>query len=207
MDITLLNIKIKVWRFVHKLTLKNKKFSIVSNNCWGGYVYQLYGLKYRTPFIGLYIFAPDYIKMLDDLEGYLKKQIVFIEPSKSRYIDELIKMDRVGKYPIGLLGDIELHFLHYKDQKEVLEKWNRRLKRFDYNNMLVKFSDSNLCNRELIIKFNNLSFKNKLCITANNYNLDSVVQYKVYEKIGHVENEWAYDRVYINIKKILNNLK
>lgn len=197
----ILSMKIKIWQTIHKLGLKNKKFSIISNNCWGGYVYQRYGLQYRTPFIGLYIFAPDYIKMLKSLEKYLKKEITFIEPNESKYKNELIKTNRLGKYPIGLLEDIELHFLHYKNEKEALEKWNRRLKRLDYNKMLVKFSDNYLCSKNLIIEFDNLKFKNKLCISANDYNLKSVVQYDIYKEKGYVENEWAYDSKYIDIKK------
>lgn len=28
--------------------LNNHKFTIISNNCWGGFIYQKYGLKYHS---------------------------------------------------------------------------------------------------------------------------------------------------------------
>lgn len=43
---------------INKIGLKNKCFTIISNNCWGGFVYQKFNLQYRTPFVGLFIFAP-----------------------------------------------------------------------------------------------------------------------------------------------------
>lgn len=58
--------------------IKYKDFSIISNNCWGGFVYQLFGLKYVTPTIGLFIVEKDYIKFCADLKGYLAKNLEFI---------------------------------------------------------------------------------------------------------------------------------
>ena len=48
--------------------LNNTDFSIISNNCWGGSVYRRYGLQYKSPTIGLYFFAEEYIKFLMNLE-------------------------------------------------------------------------------------------------------------------------------------------
>lgn len=54
-------------------------------------------------------------------------------------------------YPIGKLGnDVEIHFLHYKSETEAQEKWNRRLKRMNFNNILFKFSDNDMSNLKLI---------------------------------------------------------
>lgn len=33
--------------------LKNKDFVIISDNCWGGAVYQWYDRPYNSPFVGL----------------------------------------------------------------------------------------------------------------------------------------------------------
>lgn len=200
-------IKTTIYKFVNRIGLKNRNFTIVSNNCWGGFIYQRYGLQYRTPFIGLFIFAPDYIKLLQNLEGYLKKDLEFIDFYTSKYIGEITKKDNYKEYPIAILGDIEIHFLHYKNNQDALEKWERRLERVNYNNMLVKFSDRDLCNDKLIESFDKLPFKNKLCITAKKYDLESVVQFDIFESKEYVENEWDYVDRYLNIKQIINNLK
>lgn len=35
--------------------LIDEHFTIISNNCWGGTIYQSYGVKYQTPTIGMFI--------------------------------------------------------------------------------------------------------------------------------------------------------
>ena len=123
------NVKSNLVKYKNRIGLKNKNFTIISNNCWGGFVYQKFGLEYMTPFIGLFIFAPDYIKLLNDFENLIFSKVSFIEPKSSRYIQEILVDDKLPKYPIGILNnDIEIHFLHYKSEKEALEKWNRRIK-------------------------------------------------------------------------------
>ena len=42
--------------------LKHTDFCIISNNCWGGFIYQKFGIKYNTPTIGLFIYERYYIK-------------------------------------------------------------------------------------------------------------------------------------------------
>src|SRR5690606_37279406 len=98
--------KKKILNIFFKRHIKNYDFAIVSNNCWGGGFYQALGLPYNTPFIGLYINIPCYIKMLGNMNHYLQQELEFIDNSKYPI--------KKSNYPIGLLGDIEIHFLHYK---------------------------------------------------------------------------------------------
>ncbi len=56
---------------MRKIGLNNKDFTIISNNCWGGYIYDRYGLKYMTPTIGGIFFPDDYIKFISNLDYYL----------------------------------------------------------------------------------------------------------------------------------------
>ena len=127
----------------------NRGFSIIANNCWGEVVYQELGLRYTTPFIGIFIFGPCYLRLLKDLKGYLGRGLRFIDRSGSRYRDEFKRMERLGQmgqtkngYPIAMLGgDVEIHFLHYPSKQEAEEKWNRRVKRINWDNLFVKFDD------------------------------------------------------------------
>ena len=75
---------------INKIGLKNKCFTIISNNCWGGFVYQKFNLQYRTPFVGLFIFAPDYIELLENFDILIEKKLFFIDAGSSKYKNLLI---------------------------------------------------------------------------------------------------------------------
>lgn len=153
----------EIKRFFTKLFLKNKDFTIISNNCWAGRAYQYLDMPYLSPTVGLYFFAPDYIKFISDLRRYLDMPLKFIEPAESKYYEELQKRNQADK-PIGILDDVEIVFLHYKSQAEALEKWNRRKARVNFDNIFIKMSRMNLCTEEHIRFFDSLPFKNKFFI-------------------------------------------
>ncbi len=135
--------------------LNNLDFTIISNNCWGGECYEYFGLIKASPTIGVYIFADDYIRFVSNLKDYLSKKIVFISYEKSKHKDILEERGHTS-VPIGLLGDVEIVFLHYPDEKDAMEKWNRRVKRVNYDNLIVKFSNQNGASHEDIVKFSKL---------------------------------------------------
>jgi uncharacterized protein (DUF1919 family) len=142
--------------------LQNKNFVIISNNCFGGQAYRSLQLPYNTPFVGLFLYGPCYLKLLQNFGFYLNQDLVF--STKSAY------KDTEQTYPIALLGDVEIHFLHYKTQEEVVKKWNRRLERLkehiNYDNFFFHISDQDLVDQDIIKAFHKLDFKNKLSFAA-----------------------------------------
>lgn len=197
----------KIIHAVNRIGLNNLDFSIISDNCWGNFVYQDFGLEYQSPFVGLFIFSPDYILLLENLDARLKLDLQFIPAEKSKYKEQLIAWNNLGQYPIALLGsDCEIHFLHYHSEDEAKDKWNRRIKRLNFNNLLIKFCDRDLCTPELIKRFDELTFKNKLCLTAKPYPFKSVVVLSDEMGKNMVENEWKHYKKDVDIKRILNNL-
>ena len=48
--------------------LKNKTMTIISNNCFAGVTYEYLDLPYFSPTIGLYFFAPEYIKFIYNIK-------------------------------------------------------------------------------------------------------------------------------------------
>lgn len=201
------NIKKIIGNF-NKFGLENREFTIISNNCWGGFVYQKFNLQYRTPFIGLFLFAPDYIELLENFDVLMKEKLFFIEAKDSKYKDELIKNDTFNKYPIAKLGNnVEIHFLHYHSNEEARSKWEERCLRINNENMLVKFSDKDKCYDELIIRFDKLNFKNKICFTTKRFSENkSVITFNDLIGKEYVENEWIDYKKYINIRELLNSL-
>lgn len=153
----------EIKRFFVKKSIKNKNFSIISNNCWAGRVYQYLDMPYLSPTAGLYFFAPDYIKFVSDLRRYLDTPLRFINPEESKYYDEIKKRNQTDK-PIGILDDVEIIFLHYKTKEEAEEKWNRRKERVNFDNIIIKFSRMNLCTEKEIEEFDKLAFKNKFIL-------------------------------------------
>lgn len=141
-----------------KSRLINTDFTIISNNCWAGICYEYYGLPKLSPTVGLYFFADEYIKFLNNLERYLSIDLRFINVHDSKYCKALIDKKQ-SNVPIGILDDVEIVFLHYKDAIIAREKWQRRVERVNWNNMIYKFSYMNNCTSGHIHAFENICSK------------------------------------------------
>lgn len=155
-----------------KSRLQNKNFTIISNNCWGGEVYRALNLPYKTPFIGLFLFAPCYIRLLINLKKYLNSELSFTNLSQYKFANQQREQGTWNFYPIGLLDDeIEIHFMHYFSESEARKKWFRRLERIDWEpeNIFLKFCDHGLCTEQLIRDFERLCFPHKVCFTSKHY--------------------------------------
>ncbi len=157
------------WKFIipkladkRRSSLKTDDFTIISNNCWGGKVYEYFNIPKKTPTVGLYFFAEDYVKLCSNLKYYLSQDISFINFDNSRHKTELIRRKEQNAI-IGKLQDIEIVFLHYHDKKTILEKWKRRIDRINWNHVILKFSYQNNCNDDLIKQFLNISEYKKIC--------------------------------------------
>ncbi len=148
-----------------KKKLKKRDFTIISSNCWGGFVYQYAEMEYLTPTIGLYFHAPCFIRFISDLKNNLAKEITFVTASKYDTANEFRKSEK-RYYPIGMLGDdIEIHFLHYKSAEEAVEKWNNRKKRINYDHLIFSFCDKFCCTPEEIKAFDDMDLDKKVFFT------------------------------------------
>ena len=205
-------LRLKLRKYYIKATYKRRKkkincedFTIISNNCWAGFVYQSYGIQYNTPTIGLYFLAEDYIKFVYNIKEYLNYELKFIAIKETRNTN--IKKELLT-YPIGKLKDIEIHFMHYKTQEEAKEKWERRCKRINWDKILYKFSNQNMCTQKHIEEFMKLPVKNKICFVNKDYKIDGIIHIRQlfnsksikasYEPFGNNRK--------ININNIINNL-
>lgn len=194
----------KTKKWIRRKGLVNENFSIISDNCWGGFVYQYFGMPYLSPFIGLFVFSSEYVRMLQSLEDYMREELRFIVHRDSKFAGELVKNGTLGKYPIGILGDVELHFLHYDSEDEAYQKWRRRVSRINYENLLVKMCDRDLCTESLINDFCSLNYKNKVCITSQVYDHPECLKLKN-EEGYYVENEWNNFKITAGLVKFMNN--
>lgn len=186
--------------FIPRRRLKNKNFTIICDNCWAGKVYQELGLAYQTPFIGLFIFSPDYLKLVKNLRYYLKRNHPLVFVTRSKYIENFD-----NSYPLALLDDIEIHFLHYKSEEEARLKWSRRLARIHWNNLYFKFNDNDACTYDLMKEFDELSYSGKVIFSSKNYtDLQSLVFFKEKEAEGHVGIDLKVYHRYFDVVGWLN---
>lgn len=147
------------------LLLKNKKFVIIANNCWGGEIYHWFKRPYNTPFVGLYLHGSCFVKLLSNFNHYMSQELRFVDSSAYTAV--------TPNYPVALLDDAEIHFLHYKSENEAREKWIRRTSRMfeetDKNSYFFKICDLNDGSESILKKFHDLPFRNKVSFGVKNY--------------------------------------
>ncbi len=115
--------------------LLNNPISIISNNCWGGIVYNTLHLECMSPFKNLFVEDADYIKLLRKLDYYLKCNPVFGGYDIDTHSHE--------RYPVLVLDDVRIHCNHEKDPKTAIKNWNRRVRKVNYNNLFIEMYTEN----------------------------------------------------------------
>jgi uncharacterized protein (DUF1919 family) len=125
---------------LQRARLRNKDFTLISNDCWGAEVYKYFNLPWNTPFIGLFFMAEDYLRLVANLRHYMGSELIFVQESRHAVVNAM----RVrNPYPIGLLGgEVEIQFLHYHSEQEAREKWARRTARMNWDRLVFKFDAS-----------------------------------------------------------------
>lgn len=134
--------------FYRKRCYKDKigELSIISMNCAGGTICHDYGIKFNTPTINLFMSALDYITFAEDIDKYCSLELAFAYTHKQGY-------------PVGKLGGVLIHFLHYPDFGTAKRKWDERKKRVNYSNILLVLTNQNGCTEELVERFSKLPYK------------------------------------------------
>lgn len=155
-------------RLIFNVSVKNKDFCIFSNDCWGGQLYRRMKIPYNTPFVGVGLMAPCYMKILRNPKKYFDAEMEFVKVSDYPLMNE--ELARRGGYPVGKILDIELHFMHSKSEEECREGWNRRKLRINWDNILVKFTmDKDYATEEYLKEFESLPYSKKVCFSKLEY--------------------------------------
>jgi uncharacterized protein (DUF1919 family) len=138
---------------------------MVANDCWGAEVYKDFGLPFESPFIGLFVPGPCFIKLASDFRRVVTSPLRFTNESRYERNPDIAKKG----YPIGLLDDdVEIHFLHYDSEAEAKSKWDRRVSRIAYDRLFFKISaDGNFpFSDEELRTFDALPLARKLILTS-----------------------------------------
>lgn len=142
-----------------KKALKSHDWSLLCNNCTGGFVSHDLGEQFRSPTVNLFFPNRSFFDFCEHVEYYLSKEVVEFE-------------DNSVNYPVGIIygendiADLPIHFMHYKDFISAKSIWDKRKCRFNFDKIYViwTFAFDNYTEDDYI-RFNNLNYKNKVAFT------------------------------------------
>lgn len=192
--------RISVFKLFRKFKLlffyKDKAINdltIISSNCLAGCIYSDLKQEFRSPTINLFFYAPCFIDFCENLDVYLSMEL--IELKQSKYVNSKVN------YPIGSLGDIEIHFLHYSSFELARESWRKRVTRVNSDNISFIMTDRDGFNDDIARRFERLPGRKNLLFSAKEYNIKgNVVCTKESETIS---NDFTTFRKYENYIDIL----
>lgn len=153
------------------LEIYQSELTIISSNCWGGVICKTLGMECCSPFKNLWVNPEDLCSNYNNLKEILKQEPRCIGWDRDSHSHH--------KYPIGRIGTMDLHFNHDTVFSEAIEKWNRRVKKVNYNNLFLEiYSD----NKEVVNMFLDLvkNGANGVCFVPYGLDCDSNNE-KVYE--------------------------
>lgn len=163
---------VKTKKLVNKLyekkvrkQIKTDNFSIICSSCIGGIIYNRLGMKFLTPAINLWLKQGEFIKMISNLEGYMNKELKFID---SEY-----------DYPVARIGEgddsVNIYFNHADSIEKARDDWNKRRTRINYDNLYVILYDR-MISKEDIIKLKDLPCKRLVVLSEKEYSDISYVK-------------------------------
>lgn len=102
-----------------------ERFSIISDDCWGGQLYRQIHLSYATPTVGLWIRPGDYLDYIG-----------LIEEGPGGHDLEFIQSDK--PYPVASVSGIRIHFMHFDNEDEARDQYQKRWERVHHDKILFK---------------------------------------------------------------------
>lgn len=142
-----------------------------------------------SPTVNLYFEADDYIRFVSSLEHYISVELKEISNKK-------------GEYPIGILYDVKIHFLHYPNFEIAKSKWDERVKRINWKNLFLVFVEREGCTYNHLLEFDRLPYKNKVALVHKSYPYIKCAKlfpgYEKQEEVGKITdwNGFLGKRVY-----------
>ena len=200
-------------RFIRRRKIKNRHFSIICNNCWGGLFYQRFGMKYESPTIGMVIPPKDFVRFCANLKYYLSIDVKPLDIEKAVNIElfKSLEISHQKKMILGKIDDVEICFLHYESFADASEKWNKRRERV-HAPVIIKFNDNNGMVMDDLEAFNQATVNNKTIFTtyrkdfydSSNAEMKFLLPFKLKDQDG-VDDVYDYKKKF-NVVKIINQI-
>lgn len=150
--------------------VRAKDVTIISQNCIGGVFYHDLGMQFLSPTVNTFIPEPGFLKMVLNLREYMALEL---------------QLHWGEEYPVGTLGDVEIHFMHYKTCREARESWQRRVNRINYDKILVLCTDRDGFNDDTYALWKQVPYP-KILFTAHSEYMEDAIYYPEYAANGQI---------------------
>lgn len=163
--------------FQRYISLIGNRITILSDDCWAGYVYHKLRMKFYTPCININWQKDSFVKFMQKPEYYLNQPL---------------RMEREGNirgnmFPIGSLGGEEekvylelVHSVCFADAKKL---WDRRKTRINVENLFIKLGlDASDQNCETYLRAFEQVKQKKICFYSGETEIAHVLYLKRFEK-------------------------
>lgn len=151
-----------------------KGFSIISQNCIGGVFYHDMGMQFLSPTINTFIPEPGFVKLVLNLRHYMEQELV---------------VHWGETYPIGMLEDVEIHFMHYGTCQEAEESWNKRKARINWDRIFVIGTDRNGFHESVFAEWIKIPYPKILYTAQERFAADvDSIYFPEYRGSGFVQN-------------------
>lgn len=134
-------------RFFYRIRLKDKSFSLITNNCLGGVILHDLHLQFKSPTINVGFSNEQFVLFCEHLEHYCSLPLQEAE----------------WKHPMGVIhgdyGDVFISFRHYSSFEEARIKWEDRVQRLDFHNLFIIMEAKDGCPDELLLRFDRLPYR------------------------------------------------
>jgi len=163
--------------------------TFVSQNCIGGVLYHDLGMQFLSPTINTFIPEPGFVKLVLNLRYYMDQDLIV----------------RWGEdYPLGMLDDVEIHFMHYSTCKEAKDSWDKRKARINWDKIFVIGTDRDGFDDAVYAQWKQIPYP-KILFTAHKEYTEDAVCYPEYEtegQIGDLISKRSFYKQAVLIKKI-----
>lgn len=166
----------KIRRWHMRKRLKCSAITFLCPDCIGGLLFHDLGLKFMSPTVNLMMIQTDFFKFVMNLDYYLSCELEF-------YKHDLYD------FPCAHLGDINLHFTHYRTCEEAEYKWEQRKRRIQKNNIYIFLEERDGLKKEQIQALRSLKVKGIVVFTAKEYlDIPYTVYIQKYKNDGKIGN-------------------
>lgn len=168
----------------YRRRFNNPNVTILSHNCLGGVISHDLGIRFNSPFVNLWLYPKDFIKYCRNIEYYRNCKLRFLS-------NEIDHLGRSG-YPVAMLGDIKIHFLHYKSNEEAENTWYERTKRMNLDNIRCIMSECDTCTLDDLKEFSKLQYPTVALVHKNYDYIGNTIYIKGFEDSEEIGNTMVY---------------
>jgi uncharacterized protein (DUF1919 family) len=159
------------------VSLRENPVTILSDDCWGGYVYHVLDLPFTSPLINIYWPRDSFCEFIQDPFFYLGQPLRMVQEANPRK----------NMTPICRLGDgeknVQLNMVHAASFQEAENLWNKRKERINRNRVFIKFGfdGTDPQSEEYLRVFDQLPY-DKICTYSGKTKIKNVIYAKRFER-------------------------